>query len=207
MDMLMVLEPTIEALLALPTKDLQSLNQHRLHGNLQMVVQKAIAHIPSPPPRKSLKIDVSHKKVIELMGEEIGLQISSAEGVKRLKEHAIEDRLEDWAGPLADAREIGRVFQIQRSTLEAWRKRNVVIGLRKGKRRYVYPLDQFWNGKPVDGIKDVLQLVRYPRTAWRWLNHPKLSAGGIPLELLKQGKLFNVLQAAEFDFGEQRIFV
>jgi hypothetical protein len=204
-DRLTIIEPIVEAMLALPTERLVLLDTHRCRGTLKKVLCEAIAQISPPPPLRKIARDIAYRPVIELAGEEIGNLVSVEEGNRRLDAVTVHRSLEDWAGPLADAAEIERKMAIPRTKLQNWRKRGVAIGLRKGKHRYVYPLAQFADGKPVDGIRDIVQLARDPWDAWQWLITPELSIGGVPLELLKQGKLYDVLVAADCDFGERSL--
>jgi hypothetical protein len=201
-DKLTILEPIFDAILALPAKLLDPLDNHRYRGTLEKVLRKAIAQIEPPRPLRKIDRDIASGPVIELVGEGIGELVSVEEGKRRLDAITVHRSLEDWAGPLADAAEIERKWGIPRTKLQNWRKLGVAIGLRKGKHRYVYPLGQFEGGVPIDGIRDVVQLSRDPLDAWEWLITPKPSIGGVPLGLLKKGKLYDVLEAAEYDFGE-----
>lgn len=148
-----------------------------------------------------LEIDISDKPVEESIGEGIGQQIDHEEGLRRIHAYATEDRIEDWAGDFAGPGEIERLFGTSRSTLHHWQKLGRVVGLLKGTRKHVFPLAQFVDGRPVEGLDDVLRIIRFPRTAWRWLTMDKPSIGGSPLELLKQGNRDKVIAAAERDFG------
>jgi hypothetical protein len=106
-------------------------------------------------------------------------------------------RLEDWAGPVAGPTYLEENFQIPRSTLHRWQRRNQVIALRKGLGRHVFPLAQFVDGRPVPGIADVLALAKHPRLAWSWLVRPSPYLDGrIPIELLRQDLVSEVVLAA-----------
>lgn len=65
----------------------------------------------------------------------------------------------------------------------------------------MFPLAQFVDGRPVDGIAEVTKVVRNPRVAWHWLILPQESIGGTPLDRLKQGSVEEVLPAATRDFA------
>ncbi|MBA8853387.1 hypothetical protein FHW20_004367 [Ochrobactrum intermedium] len=82
-----------------------------------------------------------------------------------------------------------------------WYKRGAVIGLLKGERKHVFPRAQFVDGRPVGGMSEVTRIIGNPRVAWQWVVQPKLSIGGTPLELLKQGQVSTVPDEAERDFG------
>lgn len=110
-------------------------------------------------------------------------------------------RLEDWAGAVAGPTYLELNFQIPRSTLHRWQKRNQVIALRKGLGRHVFPLAQFVDGRPVPGIPDVFALAKNPRLAWSWLVHPSPHLGGdLPIDLLRRDLVTEVMAAARRSF-------
>lgn len=147
-------------------------------------------------------IQVKVEKPVEVSeGEGLGEIVNLEEGRRRLAAFATPGRLEDWAGPVAGPSEIEKAFGTRRSTLHDWHKRGAVIGLLKGERKHVFPLAQFVDGRPVEGMSEVTQIISNPRVAWQWLIQPKPSIGGTPLERLKQGHVSEVLDAAECDFG------
>src|SRR3546814_4146272 len=76
--------------------------------------------------------------------------------------------LEDWAGPVAGSTMLHEQG-IARSTLHDWQKRGEVIALLSGARKHAFPLEQFVDGRPVQGISDVLEIAGNPRRAWLWL--------------------------------------
>ena len=88
-----------------------------------------------------------------------------------------------------------------RSTLNAWRARKAVIGLLRGERKLAYPVEQFVDARPVQGIADVLRVAPDERAAWLWLRqpHPALE-GKLPIEVLKAGRREAVARVAERDF-------
>ncbi|MET0482699.1 MAG: hypothetical protein ABWZ27_07265 [Aestuariivirgaceae bacterium] len=105
--------------------------------------------------------------------------------------------LDDWAGAVAGPTELERKFGIARSTLHRWQKLNEVVSFRTGGRKYVFPLAQFIDGRPVDGLKQVLQSFGHPRLAWQWLVAPCPELDGhIPLRLLRIHQADQVVDAA-----------
>ncbi|GGB04137.1 hypothetical protein GCM10011491_35310 [Brucella endophytica] len=105
--------------------------------------------------------------------------------------------MQSWAGEVAGQTFIENELKIPRSTLHLWKRRNEVIALPKGRRTHVFPLAQFVDGRPVDGISRVLKEIQNPRTAWLWLVTPcDMLREEIPLNLLKQGKIIDVANAA-----------
>ncbi len=76
----------------------------------------------------------------------------------------------DWAGPVAGPTVIERHFGIPRSTLYRWQKRNEVVWLNtRTSRKPVFPLMQFVDGRPEEGVAEVVQAFGEPRAAWQWL--------------------------------------
>lgn len=76
-----------------------------------------------------------------------------------------------------------------------------VIALLKGARKHVFPLAQFVDGRPVQGIRDLLQIVESPRRAWFWLVKPSpLLSNKRPIDLLKQDRSREVVEAARTVF-------
>ena len=109
--------------------------------------------------------------------------------------------IEDWAGEVAGSTYLAERFHIPRSTLHRWQRRNEVIALRKGGRKHVFPLAQFVDGRPAAGISEVLSAIANLRLAWFWLNRASPELGGrIPIEMLKQDIVHDVVQAAR-DFA------
>lgn len=141
------------------------------------------------------------KPVEDSQGEGLGELLDEAEGRHRLEAITVPVRLEDWAGPVAGPSEIERRFGTKRSTLHEWQKRGAVIGLLRGERKHVFPLAQFVDGRPIEGMSEVVRRIGNPRAAWRWLTQRKPSIGGTPLDRLKQGDISQVIEAAERDFG------
>ncbi|MEZ5985997.1 MAG: hypothetical protein R3B94_08605 [Hyphomonas sp.] len=148
-----------------------------------------------PQPVKVTKSVERHE------GKGLGKKLTVAEGRKRLLAYATPQRIEDWAGDVAGATEIERTLGISRSTLHYWNTRGDVVGLQKGTRNRVYPLAQFIDERPVEGIDEVLNVIKNPRATWQWLIQHKPSIKGTPLDLLKEGEIGKVVKAAERDFG------
>ncbi|MBZ9772177.1 antitoxin Xre/MbcA/ParS toxin-binding domain-containing protein [Mesorhizobium sp. CO1-1-8] len=110
-------------------------------------------------------------------------------------------RIEDWAGQVAGPTYLERHFGIPRSTLHWWQRHNDVIALRKGARKHVFPLDQFIDGRPAPGIRQVLSFIPNPRLAWDWLTRPSALLGGrVPVEMLRHDLTEDVILAA-LDFS------
>lgn len=167
---------------------------------LAHIVETAVAELAAKPGH--VLAEVSVEKPVEVSrGAGLGQSVDIEEGRRRLDEFATPTRIEDWAGPVAGPGDIEKKFGTKRSTLHDWHKRGAIVGLLKGERKHVFPLAQFVDGRPVEGMPQVTKIIRNPRVAWQWLIQPKPSIGGTPLDNLKMGNLDEVLDAAERDFG------
>ncbi|MGD9811983.1 MAG: hypothetical protein AB7U35_11730 [Sphingobium sp.] len=134
-------------------------------------------------------------------GAGLGEVIALEEGRERLARFATARPLESWAGPVAGAGEIEETLGIPRSTLSSWQQKGVIVGLLRGARKLAYPLDQFVDARPLEGIADVLRVAPDARSAWLWLRQPHGSLEGrAPLERLRAGDRVAVAIAAERDF-------
>jgi hypothetical protein len=105
---------------------------------------------------------------------------------------------DDWAGPVAGPTEIERFYGIPRSTLYRWQKLNEVVAIRsRTSSKPVFPLRQFLDGRPVDGLAAVIAIYRDQRTAWKWLIDPNSDFDGkSPLDMLLIGETQLVVNAA-----------
>lgn len=170
---------------------------------LARAIETAVAELAELAGQRRDELVELRIETPEEVGTGLGLGelVDIEEGRRRLAEYATPARLEDWAGPVAGPSEIEKMFGTKRSTLHDWQKRGAIIGLLKGERKHVFPLAQFVDGRPVEGMPQVTKIIRNPRAAWQWLIRPKPSIGGAPLDRLKKGGLDEVLAAAERDFG------
>jgi hypothetical protein len=168
--------------------------------NLVEAMGTAVADLADKSSENLIQLELD-KPVEVSQGEGLGELLDEDEGRKRIGAIAAPVRLEDWAGPVAGPSEIERAFGTRRSTLHDWHKRGAVIGLLKGERKHVFPLAQFVDGRPIEGMSEVTRVIGNPRVAWQWLTQAKPSIGGKPLDRLKQGHIAEVIAAAERDFG------
>jgi len=130
-------------------------------------------------------------------GELVGVE----EGRRRLADYATDVPLEEWAGPMAGSSTLMQDMGIARSTLHDWQQRGEVIALLKGARKHVFPLAQFIDGRPAQGIRDLLQIIDSPRRAWFWMVKPSPLLGNKrPIDLLKQDRRLEVVEAARMVF-------
>jgi len=169
-------------------------------GELVQAVEAAVSKLVAKPRDELMSVRVQ-KPVEVSQGAGLGQIVELHEGRRRLAAFATPTRLEDWAGPVAGPGEIEKAFGTKRSTLHDWQRRGAVIGLLRGERKHVFPLAQFVDGRPVEGMARITQIIRNPRVAWQWLLEPKPSIGGSPLDRLKSGALDDVVEAAERDFA------
>jgi hypothetical protein len=137
----------------------------------------------------------------------LGERISVEEGRTRLEQYANAGPIEIWAGPVAGAGEIERQLGIPRSTLNSWHQRGAVIGLLRGERKLAYPLEQFVDARPLEGIGEILRLVPDARGGWLWLRQPNAALGGkTPMACLRAGHKASVLEVAHADLPLERDF-
>lgn len=143
------------------------------------------------------------RKVEPRKGAGLGEILSAEDGGRALGDYAVAHRLEDWAGPVAGPTELARDHGIARSTLHHWQQGGDVIGLLKGTRKHVYPVEQFVDGRPAKGLAEIGVIVGDPRTTWLWLSrgNPVLS-GRKPIDLLKRGRVAEVVEAARDHFRQ-----
>jgi hypothetical protein len=167
---------------------------------LRKTMESVVADLAAESSDELLKVE-TNKPVEISQGEGMGDLLEMSEGNRRLAAIAEPVRLEDWAGPVAGPSEIERKFGTRRSTLHEWQKRGAIIGLLKGERKHVFPLAQFIDGRPLEGMSAVVRVIGNQRAAWQWLIQAKPSIGGAPLDRLKKGYISQVVEAAERDFG------
>jgi hypothetical protein len=137
------------------------------------------------------------------VGEGLSAPLARGDGARRLATYATPFRIEDWAGEVAGSTELVGRYGISRSTLHDWQKRGAVVGLLAGSRKHVFPVAQFIDGRPVEGLAGVVAAAGSPRTAWLWLVEPHPSFGGRkPLARLEAGDTDAVIDLAKRDFGQ-----
>jgi hypothetical protein len=140
-------------------------------------------------------------------GAGLGERIALKDGRSRLEQYATAAPIETWAGPVAGAGEIEQQLGIPRSTLNSWQQRGAVIGLLRGERKLAYPLEQFVDARPLEGIAEILRLAPDARGVWLWMRQPSAALGGkTPLACLRAGRKASVLEVAEADLPLERDF-
>jgi hypothetical protein len=152
--------------------------------------------------RADERIEIPTPTEVEVSkGSGFGELIDIEEGRRRLRALVVDVPLEEWAGSVAGSSRLMRDFGIARSTLHDWQKRGEVISLLKGSRKHAFPLEQFVDGRPAQGIGEVLKIVGNPRRAWFWLvQRSPLLGNKKPIDLLKQDRTGEVLEAARIVF-------
>lgn len=137
-------------------------------------------------------------------GSGIGELLSLEEGRARLDRYATAKPIEEWAGPVGGAGDIEARFGIKRTTLNTWYKQGAVVGLLRGQRKLAYPLEQFIDGRPLEGLGEVLRVAPDARSAWLWMRQPHAALEGqTPLALLDKRQADRVHKAARRDFDRE----
>jgi hypothetical protein len=162
-----------------------------------LIVQIAAEPEAAPEPLK-----LAAKSAAEVsQGAGLGKVLSLEEGRARVAEYATPTKVEDWAGPLAGPTELERDFGVARSTLHAWQRQGVVIGLLVGVRKHAFPTEQFVDGRPVTSLAAIVEAIGNPRAAWLWLREPNPGLAGVtPLARLKAGATDKVVEMARSNF-------
>lgn len=152
------------------------------------------------PVKSQIKLDAP-SAVTHAEGKGLARSLSQGEAMDRLKSLTPELSLEEWAGPVLGPQDLFSKLRIARSTLHDWRRNRQIIGLLRGTRKHVFPVAQFVDGRPVEGIARVLKIITNPRTAWLWLIEG--AEGGLPtnLDRLKAGDIDGVVNDARETFG------
>jgi hypothetical protein len=120
----------------------------------------------------------------------------------KLVAYARRRQIEDWAGPVAGPVELQRELGIPRSTLNDWRRKGFVVGLLRGHRNHVYPVEQFVDARPLEGLLAIREAAGEWRRAWLWLRQPHARFGmEPPLAALRLGRVDEVSTAARRDLG------
>ena len=86
-------------------------------------------------------------------------------------------------------------------------KRGEVISIRTNGNRPVFPLKQFVDGRPADGIPEVISIFGDSRKAWQWLIAPcgELN-GNCPIDELIAGNAKRVVEIAAAQVAGANIF-
>ena len=164
----------------------------RDHSQLRAAFGEALGRISIEEPND----------VTTMRGSGLGKVLDIEDGRKRLARYATPTKLEDWAGEVAGASRIEDLFGIKRSTLGSWYQQGAIVGLLRGQRKLAYPVDQFVDARPLEGLDQVLTLAPDVRSAWLWARQPHGALDGrTPLELLRAGGKVQVIAVAKQDFA------
>ena len=125
---------------------------------LTKVVEAVVADLAAKAPIELAPVRVARPVEVSKGGgpRNLGRRRGRPPGIDAM---AISMRLEDWAGPVGGPRDIEAKFGTKRSTLHDWQKRGAVIGLLKGERKHVFPLAQFVDGRPVEGMTEITGII------------------------------------------------
>lgn len=189
------------AVLDLPVEARQALT--RRQAELMRGVRRLVETFGDERDRGKIRLVVP-ETAEPSKGEGLGPIVSEEEGKRLLREFAVARKIEDWAGAVAGASELSREYGIPRSTLHRWQHADEVIGLLKGTRKHVFPVEQFIDGRPARGISAVVAVAGSHRIAWLWLRQANPVLGGHkPIDLLKQDRIDDVIDTAKTYFNPQ----
>lgn len=188
----------IVAAVAAAVVGLSPAQQKRLKSKSADFAKMIAAYAEGPTERTAIK---PPEKVEASKGSGFGEILNPEEGKRRLADYATHIPLEEWAGPVAGSSVLMSDLGIARSTLHDWQKRGQVISLLKGAKKHVFPLEQFMDGRPLQGIGQVLAIIGNPRRAWLWLvQESPLLRSKRPIDLLRQDRKDDVVEAARTVF-------
>lgn len=123
----------------------------------------------------------------------------------RLRGLVAKQQLLEAEGGCLSSTQVASLLGITRQAVDKRRRSGQLIGLPTGKNRYAYPAWQFTTAETLPGLETVLQHLQV-RDAWMqtafMLNGNLRLDGMSPLEALRQGKLEEVVLAAQ-TYGEQ----
>lgn len=149
------------------------------------------------------KIELNSPQTAEKRkGSGLGEILSREEGLQALSDKAVTLPIEDWAGPIAGPMELERELGIARSSLHRWHQNGDAIGFLKGTHRHAYPIEQFVDGRPAKGLAEVTAIVPNQKVAWFWLSRSNPVLGKRPVDMLKQDRVTEVLEAARAYFQQ-----
>lgn len=189
------------AVLNLPAEARQELTKRQ--AELMQGVRRLVEAFGDKPGRGKIELVVP-EAVEPSKGEGLGAIVSDEAGERLLREFAVARKIEDWAGEVAGATELSRDYGIPRTTLHRWQRSGEVIALLKGTKKHVYPTEQFVDGRPARGISTIVDLADGHRVAWLWLRQFNPVLGGRkPIDVLKQDRLDEVVEAAQAYFNPQ----
>jgi len=184
----------VDVMSGLPSVNLRGVaREHKLRAALEQV---ALQFMPAEA--------VQDEAVEQTRGSGLGEVLSLRDGRARLAAYTAPKAIEEWAGPVGGASDIEAQVGIKRTTLASWYTQGAVIGLLRGQRKLAYPLEQFIDGRPVQGIAAVLAAAPDARSAWLWMRQPHGGLdGATPLYALRKGKQDAVGAIARRDFDRE----
>ncbi|MFU0508026.1 antitoxin Xre/MbcA/ParS-like domain-containing protein [Pseudaminobacter sp. NGMCC 1.201702] len=165
---------------------------------------EVVAMIARLPEKRQRQVARSQTALLQKLSEEIALAATlvnagdtTPERTNDEQPHEQDISVDKWAGPTAGPTYLERHFGIARSTLHRWQRQKLVIGLRKGARKYVFPLAQFVDGRPVTGLAEIAESFPNQRLAWLWMISPCDDLGQeAPIDLLRLDEASKVIEAA-----------
>lgn len=109
--------------------------------------------------------------------------------------------VESWAGVVADAEATAARLGVTLDKLSGWLEEGRIISVAPLDSENVYPIEQFVDGRPVKGLRELVAICPAPRSAWLWLRQPHVFFDGrTPLAALSSGDQEGAIECAHRDF-------
>lgn len=179
----------------------------RIAARLSAIIASQIAVHPQSAQKalKTIEDDISEyattfvAELINVAMKSVGNQVKRFHAAQPpVIQKPMMELADDWAGPVAGPTVLERHYGIPRSTLYRWQKRNEAVAIdSRTSRKPVFPLRQFVDGRPADGIATLISIFGNQRATWKWLitDHPEFD-GHPPLNSLLEGAVRHVVEIA-----------
>lgn len=154
--------------------------------------------VSAPSDLQALLALLQQPAVIRTLKEIDPLAEAKMRGVLRQAE------LYNAEGGCVSGEEAGLLIALTRQTIDKMRRMKELIALPKGRDSWIYPIWQFADGRPLTGLKDVLNALAiegpWVQVSFLLSGNKRLQ-GKRPIDLLRRGTVKPVLEAA-YAFGK-----
>lgn len=141
------------------------------------------------------------RHVEESTGEDLGAPQSEVEAAQQLQRIAKVLPVDHWAGRALTKIALGAILAIDGKDLTSWWRDGRAVGFSDGRGDTVFPVAQFVDGAPIQGLQRIIADIGDARVAWLWLIQPNTGLGGrAPLDVLKTGSAETLAPVIHRDF-------